>query len=141
MTNIRKITIFTLALIVLVSLISGYFCYSMPLVAQAETDTSDMPDSSYSSYFSACQDAPQDHYMLTGANGGQAVAPCCLEKSENNQEDAIIVVGFSFENTISELALINKTTSDSSVVNYAASLDYPISPPPVEFLASVIKIE
>lgn len=133
MPNIKKITTFALALIVPISLLSGYFCYSMPLVAQAAP----VPTMAE---MSPCQDAPPSHYMLTGPNGGQAVAPCCVEKSEKNQEDATVINGFSFDNLIAGLTSVEQTVN-AAPAGYAVSFNYPISPPSVELLASVVKIE
>lgn len=131
MPNTRKIITFALALIVPISLISGYFCYTMPPVAQAATGAPHMSHMPYPSHMS----------YASYSSRGQAVAPCCLTKSEKNQEDATTVAGFSFDNVIGKLAPTDKTVNNSSSATYAASFNYPISPPPIELLASVIKIE
>lgn len=134
MLNVKKVATFALALIVPISLLSGYFCYAMPMIAP------DAPFLPHASYSSACQDAPQGHFMLTSANSGQAIAPCCVEKSENDRTTGIILTNFSFDNADYQSTNAERII-DIDSIGSAVLLDFPISPPPRELLASVIKIE
>lgn len=134
----KKITSYFLSVIVSVSLLAGYFCFGIlihpiPTVrAMAMPVTTDM---------SNCHGITQtDHFMLASVDSN-AVAPCCLEKNNNNsQSGAIIVNNFSPDNAICQF-ISAAPTDNYNPINQTGLFDYPISPTQTDFLTSVILIE
>ncbi|MDD2753824.1 MAG: hypothetical protein PHT44_04420 [Candidatus Portnoybacteria bacterium] len=116
-----------LTAIVTVSLLSGYFCFP-PQTARAVNAP-------------GCQDANQDgRAIISGAADSGAVAPCCLQKKDNNHSGAP-----TFNNLSSKLAIQQNVCAgsiDTNAFSGQSTFQEVYTPPPqADLLASVIKIE
>jgi len=133
MKNTRKITTFTLVLIMPISLISGYFCFTPQTALAANMSViTDMTN---------CQGMVQaEHYMVSNDNSG-AVPPCCLKKNDNNSQSGAINL-----NNLSPDSVNQQSTSEIQIINndsidHSNSFDYPISPTQTGISSSIILIE
>lgn len=132
MADIKKITICLLAITVPVSLIAGYFCLAMPEMAQAEQAQA-MND------MSGCNNMAQGDYFSTPKANDGSIALCCVTKRENSDSGFLALNDWTPGETSQQNGPIEAIEMDNF---YPLTLySYPVSPPPAELLASVIKIE
>jgi len=116
-----------LTAIITVSLLSGYFCFP-PQAAQAINAP-------------GCQGANQDgRAMISGAADSGAVAPCCLQKKDNNQSGAPTLSDLSPKEAVQQN--ISAGPIDANDFSGQSIFQEIYAPPPqADLLASVIKIE
>ena len=132
MKNTRKITTFTLALIMPISLISGYFCLAMPQITQAAETPTSMP---------GCGEMTQtEHYMVPGNVSGGAIALCCLAKNDQTDIGVLVLNSWPLD-TLSVSQSAPVTVDDATSGGQLILENLSIPSPQTELLSSVIKIE
>lgn len=140
MLNARKTTTFLLAIIISASLISGYFCV-MPPMAQAAAMVRQAVNAPLTDGMLVCHEEIDhaDYFITSNDAAGGAIALCCVAKRENPDTGVLILSEWSPSDNSQPSASISfvDTTYDDQLILE----NFPISPPPVELLASVIKIE
>ena len=142
MLTVKRITIYLLAIIVPVSLFIGSFCYAMPQTGQTTAVAGQAAEMPAAGNMAECGGMDQtEHFMAPDDSAADSVALCCVAKKDNS-EAGILALNERLPNEAA--SQLNISIEDIGTDNFNHQLvlcDYPISPPQVDLLATVIKIE